>query len=199
MPGKGDVIHRSKQVSRLLAALLIVPAIFSTIAGATVAAGLAAGTPAALGLVFLAAAIGFVFLALTLSVLRTVVTSEEVHVQYGLWGPRIPVRAIRKAKVVKYDVVRYGGWGLKYRKGSWAYTMPGHPNVVELEWEEDGKTKHAVVSSEDPEMLARKINQARAVRIATGDTSSDEEQSEAEQEALAAEEADDLNDSRNRV
>jgi hypothetical protein len=137
-----------------------------------------------------------VFCGLTLSVLRTVVTSEEVHVQYGLWGPRIPIEAIRSCKVVPYDVLKYGGWGLKYRNGVWAYTMHGHPDVVELEWDERGKTKHAVVSSDDPAMLARKIQQSRGVRIALGESVEDEQIAAEEEEALEEEEA---SASRNRV
>ena len=190
MPAEGKVIHRSKQVSRLLAGLLLGIALVALLGGAFLGSGLVSAIPAATGLAGLGFALFFGFLGLTMSVLRTVVTSEEVRVQYGLWGPRIAVAAIQSCKLIRYDPIELGGWGLKYRNGTWAYTMPGHPDVVELVWDDGGKSKRTLISSNDPAALARSIQQARGVRIDIGVAEEPlAEDAAAEQAALAAEEA----------
>ena len=109
------------------------------------------------------------FLALVwaaLLVLRVVVTDREVHVQYGLWGPKIALAAITDCKVVDYDWVRFGGWGIKRdADGTWAYTLMGEGRrVVEITWKENGEVKRAVVSSRTPDELAASINEARGAK-----------------------------------
>lgn len=97
-------------------------------------------------------------------VLRVSVSDRAVHVQYGLWGPRIAVAAITGCKVIDYDWKRFGGWGIKRdSEGTWAYTLMGEgKRVVEITWREDGVEKRTVVSSRTPDELAASILQAKA-------------------------------------
>jgi len=96
--------------------------------------------------------------------LRISVTNAEVHVQYGLFGPKIPVASITSCEAVNYDWKQYGGWGIRYGKGgSVAYNMLGDAGrAVRVTWTKGKKTKTVLLSSRDPERLAAAINQARA-------------------------------------
>jgi hypothetical protein len=75
--------------------------------------------------------------------------------------------------------------------GSWAYTLAGDAaQVVEIQWEEGGKTKKVVVSSLAPAALAASIEQARS-RLAPRLRAPRHEEAQApalEEEALLAEE-----------
>lgn len=105
----------------------------------------------------------FSVLWLLFQVLRIHVTKTEVHIQYGLWGPRVPVHSIESAKVVSYDWKRFGGWGLKRAPdGTHAYTLSGSSKeVVEIAWRDGDARKKLVVSSDDPAALAAQIQRAR--------------------------------------
>lgn len=97
-------------------------------------------------------------------VLRVAVTDRSVHVQYGLWGPKIDLATVTGCKVVDYDWKRFGGWGIKRdSEGTWAYTLMGEgPRAVEIAWREGGVEKRAVVSSRTPDELAASILEAKA-------------------------------------
>src|ERR1700722_16052517 len=57
---------------------------------------------------------------------RVSVSRDVVYVQYGLFGPKIAVRAIERCEAVAYDWKKYGGWGIRYAgDGSVAYNMLG--------------------------------------------------------------------------
>jgi len=132
-------------------------------------------------------------LALLFAVLRVTVTRKEVLVQYGLFGPKIPVSRIKDCKAVQYDWKQYGGWGIRRgRDGSWAYNMMGDAGrAVRMEWtDEKGKDQVTLVASPNPDALARAIQAARGVaapklRVAV-DPQSAEFEAEAEAEAEAA-------------
>ena len=102
------------------------------------------------------------------SVLRISVTREEVYVQYGLFGPRIPVRDIEQCDAVDYDWKQYGGWGIRYgRDGSVAYNMMGDGGrAVKIVHRSGGESRTVLVASPDPVRLATAINQARAASAA---------------------------------
>jgi hypothetical protein len=104
---------------------------------------------------------------LTLSVVRTIVTEHSVNVKFGLWGPEIPLSAIRSAKVVDYDWMKFGGWGIRRAMdGTWAY-VPGGKRVLELCFTEGNKERRILVGCENPDETARKIEQGRQpVRVA---------------------------------
>jgi hypothetical protein len=132
-------------------------------------------------------------IALLFAVLRVTVTRSELIIQYGLFGPRIPLAAITESKAVDYSWMDYGGWGIRRgRDGSWAYNMVGDAGrAVRIEWTDPkGKKQVTLVASPDPEALARAIQRARTparpkLRVAP-DPALAEFLEEAEAEAEAA-------------
>ena len=103
------------------------------------------------------------FLWLLFSVLRITVTPRELVVQYGLFGPRVPIESIKSAQAVDYDWKQFGGFGIrKGRDGTWAYNMMGdHGRAVRVEYEENGARKKLLVASPNPVALAEAIQKAR--------------------------------------
>lgn len=101
------------------------------------------------------------------SALRISVTAKEVHVQYGLFGPRIPVEAIESCEPCDYDWKQYGGWGIRYgRDGSVAYNMLGDGGrAVRITYKKGTKTQKLLLAAKDPEVLATAILQARAMAL----------------------------------
>src|SRR5262249_38395089 len=58
--------------------------------------------------------------------LRVSVTADHVHIQLGLFGPKIPLEAIEHCSAEHDSPLRYGGWGVRFAKdGTVAYSMPG--------------------------------------------------------------------------
>lgn len=101
--------------------------------------------------------------------LRTTVTRENLHIQYGWIGPTIPMQSIESVKPVKYSVLKYGGWGVRYSifDGSWCYNMIGdRGQAVEVLHRKKGKLKKVLVASKDPEGLSYAIKQSQEVLIA---------------------------------
>lgn len=168
MPAQGKVMYRSKQVSRLMALLPLFFALVFVVAGGVFASGVVPAIPQLVSLLPFGLGGMLAFLGLTASGLRTVLTTEELRVQLGLWGPRIPLDAIRSCEVIDYDVQKFGGYGLKIRNGVRIYSMPGSHQAVALRYTNDsGKEERAVITAEDPVALAGKIQQARQLRIDT--------------------------------
>ena len=106
----------------------------------------------------------FAMIWVVFAVLRVHVTQSEVHIQYGLAGPHIPLDAIESVEVVDYKLSEFGGWGIRRSMdGTWAYSLMGDSaKVVKITWTVDGKTKKVVVSSRNPPELAAQIDKARA-------------------------------------
>jgi len=109
---------------------------------------------------------------LLFAVLRATVTTTHVHIQYGLFGPKIPLASIASCEAVTYDWKKYGGWGIRRAAdGSWAYNMAGDQGrAVRIEWrDEGGKEVTTLLSARDPEAFVRAVAQAkgRAVPSAT--------------------------------
>lgn len=187
MAAEGAVLLRDKLASRTMAAVTGIPALLMPLLALYI--GITSGTVvAAVGP--LVAALVLTFCALTLTVVRTVVTSDEVIVRMGLWGPRVSIDDVVRVRAIAYPAVTYGGWGIKRGiDGSWAYTMLGGTDrVVELVYREGDKERRVVFSAERPEAVVTAIQQAqrKGVRVAVeGET---EEltlpEAEAEQEAL---------------
>jgi hypothetical protein len=111
-----------------------------------------------------------VLLWLLFAVLRVSVTPKEVHVQYGLFGPKIPIADVERCEAVDYDWKQYGGWGIRYgRDGSTVYNMLGDQGrAVKLVYTKGGASKTVLLSSRDPERLAAAVNQARAAALLPG-------------------------------
>jgi hypothetical protein len=104
--------------------------------------------------------------------LRVTVTAETVHVQLGVFGPKIPVANIVEVAVERYPVLKYGGWGIRFAlDGSVAYSVPGHGGRgVRIRYKKkNGRESTVWVTSPDPDALVAAIEQARAgsgVRVA---------------------------------
>lgn len=151
MPGEGVVLHRERR-----RAPWQLHALFAGIAGLYALLGLA--QPWAL-----LALPPLLLLWLVFAVLRVTVTEGHVHVQYGLFGPRIPVAAITSSELIRYDWKGYGGWGIR-RPGErvWAYNMPGEGGqAVRIVWRDAEGPRTTVIGSPDAARLAERIARAR--------------------------------------
>lgn len=159
-----DVVHREKIACpkwfQVLIPLLILAACGAGAIGSVVASEWIAA--AAMGVVTPVALLGW----LTMSTLRVTVTSRNLHVQYGLWGPSIPLESIEHCKAEHYSVWKYGGYGIRYSisEKAWCYNMLGDQGqAVRVHWrDENGKLRRTLVASENHVALAAAINQARA-------------------------------------
>lgn len=209
--GGGEILLRDRTVWRWGIPLLGVPALAALAGAGVLFAGLDPSASAAFGLIPLVTAGILGSCALLLTVLRVVVSTREVHIQYGPFGPRIPIESIAEAKVIDYDWKRYGGWGVRIGlDGSRAYSIMSKAGrrAVEIRWMDGGSAQTTVVTSEQAEAIVAAIAEARsaaasrtpagatqgvrstgspAVRVevaaATGPESDDQETVELEREA----------------
>jgi hypothetical protein len=163
-----DVIYRDKiKVPKKFFLLFLLPIVVQ-IGSFALAASQGKPIPAAALAMLPVTALILSLVALLFAVLRITVTRREVHVQYGLFGPKIPVSKIEDCRAVKYNWMEYGGWGIRRgADGSWAYNMVGDAGrAVRIEWvDEKGKQQTTLVASPDPEALARAIQEARGVAL----------------------------------
>lgn len=159
MSGQGGVLYFAKMTApRVFHLLFLLPLLVS--------AGSALVTHASL-LVPLVSVLPLLLVWTLFSALRISVTPKEVHVQYGLFGPRIPIEAIESCEACAYDWKQYGGWGIRYgRDGSVAYNMLGDGGrAVRITYKKGTKTKQLLLAAKDPERLATAIHQARAMAL----------------------------------
>jgi hypothetical protein len=189
------VRHRDKRVSRGMAAILAVPALFTLFLTFIIGFGNAgADRPlpdVALPFVLaglVAFAMMFALLSLTFAVLRTIVTEREVIVRYGLWGPSIALEHITSCRVVDYEWTKFGGWGIRRGVGgTWAY-VPGPGQVVELRYDDGSGERTVQIGAFEAHSLAHAIDRAREAqtRVRVGESAEDESaEAEAEAEAVA--------------
>ncbi len=96
--------------------------------------------------------------------LRTVVTRDEVHIQLGVFGPRIPLDCIRSARAVSRSLIQTRGWGIRFGfDGSTTYNVPSAAHrYLEISYERAGKLRVVRALSHDPERLVAAIERARA-------------------------------------
>lgn len=158
--GGGTVLRRDKVVGRKFQFWMSLPALWCLLGTIVTFSGLL-GPATWVGFMLAALTAFFTFLWATLSVIRTVVSDREIHVQYGLWGPRVPVERLRSCRVIDYNWADYGGWGMKRAPdGTWAYVIT-NGKVVEITWQtDDGSEKRAVFSADDPVATAAAIQKA---------------------------------------
>lgn len=164
------IVHRDKRIVRWMTGVLSLSGL-SMIALAIIIAVINPSSPKpmplgaevlSLGLTSLLG-VALMLLGIAFGVFRTLVTERAVHIKYGLWGPTIPLGAIRSCRVTTYDWKKYGGWGLrKGRDGSWAY-VPGQGKVVEIVYDDLGSERRVLVGPQNPEALAAEIDRARAM------------------------------------
>lgn len=158
MRGEGMVLYRDKSrapksLHAIFAALTLL-----TIGSAFAGPGAWIGTAITLPMM--------VMVWLLFSVLRVTVSEGHVNVQYGIFGPKIPISAIESLEPVEYDWKRFGGWGIRVNaQGEWIYNMPGDGGrAVRIVWRNrKGKTKVTYVGSLQSQRLAKQISRARAL------------------------------------
>jgi hypothetical protein len=175
MEGSGKVLLLDKARSRVLLGVLGLAAILN--GGGAVATLLGALPKSSPGVAALLAVMTafFALLAVTMTVVRTVVSEREVHVQLGLWGPRVPIERVLGCRVTPYDWTKFGGFGIRRSfDGTWAYVM-GRGEVVELRFTDDAGAERTVLfSAADPHAVAAAVARSRAAaqgpRVALGAT-----------------------------
>jgi hypothetical protein len=139
---------------------------------------------------------------LLFSVLRVTVTRKNLVVQYGLFGPTIPIDAIISHEEVDYDVSKTSYGIHKTSDGSWVYNMFGDgAHGVKVVYRQDGKQKSVLLGTPGAARIASALTAARqrlrvpAPALALSPTaessaeSSAESGAELEAEAEAAEHA----------
>lgn len=102
---------------------------------------------------------------LLFSHLRMTVTASHLHVQLGLFGPKIALASIENVVAEDYKALKYGGWGIRRSlDGTWAFSVPGgRGRCVRITYTADnGKRRTIVVSSDEAEAVASAIEKARA-------------------------------------
>lgn len=156
MEGEGVVLFRDKSRAPWpLHAIFLV--VMATMTVASVTAG------AAFALLFSLPTLALVWLFF--AVLRVTVSEGAVNVQYGLFGPKIPVAAIESAEPVTYDWKKFGGWGIRRgRDGAWIYNMPGDGgHAARILWRDArGRRRVTLIGSRRSSQLAAQIGRARA-------------------------------------
>lgn len=166
MEGGAALARSKKRMPWWFFALLFTPLV------AIPAATLASGAPFLATLPGLLLSVVMMSLAgLLLSHLRLVVTRTHLHVQLGLWGPKIALEQIESIKAGAYDWKRFGGWGIRRSLGgAWTYSIPGGSGqCVEVAWrDEKGRQRTHVVSSDNASEIVAAVEQARAARGLTG-------------------------------
>jgi hypothetical protein len=163
MGGDAIVYQAKAKAPALFHFIVLAPTLFSALVLGF--ASMAPNAPAWLPVMILPAAIVTFPMWLLFSVLRATVTRSHVHIQYGLFGPKIPLEKIEACEAVSYDWKRYGGFGIRRgRDGSWAYNMMGDQGrAVKLRWkDESGKEVTTLVSASDPDAFVRSVAKAKA-------------------------------------
>ncbi len=154
MGGHGAVLHRARRPAPGWMQLLLASSMLSGL-------GLLAVPGGWIGTVFLVP-LGLLVWAL-FSMLRVTIAERAVNVQYGLFGPTIPMEAIHSAEPIDYRWTDFGGWGIRRsHKGEWMYNMPGDGGrALRIEWT-DAKGKRSVtcIGMLEPEAAATAIGQA---------------------------------------
>ena len=172
MGAAGEIIHREKAIAPLSWQL-----VFGSIVGveliAMIAMLLSGAGPMALA-IFLPGALVFFMLWMLFAVLRVTVSTDAFHVQFGVFGPRIPIASITTVESIQYDWKEYGGWGLKrsFKDGTAMYNMWGDDGrAVKVTYvNEKGKTCRVAVGSANADTLAIALQRARAgVRVETSE------------------------------
>ena len=96
----------------------------------------------------------FLFLAMLFGSLEVEVTREQLIVRAGLLHARLlrVGRAdVQSVRVESFNpLADFGGWGIRYARGTWGYIFRGHRGVRV----ETREGKRYLISSDEPEKLA---------------------------------------------
>jgi hypothetical protein len=180
MSGEGALASSRARMPWPFDVLLLFLAAFTT------ATSIASGTWIAMATVPLLLLVWILFMFL-----RVTVTPDALHVQLGLFGPKIAMDEITSATVAKYDALKYGGWGIRMGlDGSIAYSLPGHGGKgVAVTFTKNGKERKMFVTCPNPEEVVAALDKARAnvrvgqdVRVAAREEDAEEEEQASEAE-----------------
>jgi hypothetical protein len=99
--------------------------------------------------------------------LRTTVTPSYIHVQLGLFGPKIDVGEVERAAVVRRSALRLGGWGIRFgADGVVTYSVPAAlRDYLQVTYRRGDRLRTVQIMSADPERFVRAIEQAREARL----------------------------------
>lgn len=95
--------------------------------------------------------------------LRTTVTDDAIRLRYfPIWGRTIPLSEIESCEARTYrPIAEYTGWGIRYWKGGWAWSVKGNRGVqLRLRGRQP-----LLIGSKTPEALARAIHAARSAVV----------------------------------
>jgi hypothetical protein len=167
--GEGGIAYQSKaKAPGTFHAIFSLPVLLSAVI-LTITAALSPGAPPWLPALSLLQVAVMLPIWLLFAVLRATVTSTHVHIQYGVFGPKIPLENVIRCESATYDWKKYGGWGIRRgTDGSWAYNMMGDQGrAVRIVWRDDrGKETTTLVSARDPDAFVRAVTEMKAKRSA---------------------------------
>ncbi len=156
MAGEGTVLHRDKRRAPWPLHLIFGLPTLAVI-------GAAVGSGSLFGLLF---GVPLVLVTwLMFSVLRVTLSAGSINVQYGMFGPEIPISAIESVETTRYDWKQFGGWGIRRgRGGEWIYNMPGDGGrAVRVVWRDAKGRRHVtLIGTPRAERLAEQVQVARA-------------------------------------
>jgi len=173
METRGKVLHRDKLVARRFALIMLLSTVVFLPASVAYALGWGADVSSLAKIITYVLTPLFLYLLLTGTVVRTVVTTEEVHVKWGLTGPRIPIETISRCEPVTAEQSREEQRQLKLkpsnddpdkrpRRKFRLYSPGNYTEAVWLEWTDSDGTAHAaVVGSGHAASLSSAIQDAR--------------------------------------
>jgi hypothetical protein len=163
--GGGGILYQTKaKAPWFFHLLLLMPALLSSVI-ITLSAILDPKAPSWILLMILPSVLVTFPLWMLFAVLRATVTTTHVHIQYGLFGPKIPLENIQSCEGVAYNWTQYGGFGIRRaRDGSWAYNMMGDQGkAVKLTWtDEKGRSTTTLVSAANPDAFVEAVNKAKS-------------------------------------
>jgi hypothetical protein len=153
------VRQRAVAVSMLsLGAVFGAGAVGLGIAGAVTSSGILVGAIASAAL-----AVGYGTFGLLFSVIRVVVSRDEIRVHTGLSDHHIPIEAIHGVSVQPFDRAardRLRGSG----EQDLGARARGGMRAVRVAWREDGRSRVSWIASDHPDVLADAIEKARSLR-----------------------------------
>ena len=117
--------------------------------------------------------VGLMLFSLLFAVLRVRVTTEHVHVQYGVMGPKIPLASIESVEAVEHQWTNVLRWGVSpVGRSQWLYSIAGDDGrAVKITWLKQGKRLVHYIGSPEHEELARAIEAARGpLALSSGDS-----------------------------
>lgn len=189
MEGGAALARAKKRMPGWFFALLAVAGLSGPIATVASGAPLLPALPMALLSLLVVTVVATLF-----SHLRVVATATHLHVQLGLFGPKIAYGQITAIRAAPYDWKRFGGWGIRRSlDGAWCYSVPGGTGqCVEIEWTDDkGRPHKHTVSADNAGELVAVVERQRAgstgVRVAAEATPAAEEQEVAREGATRGE------------